>query len=292
MARVRYPCHGISFLLNAPNCYYRTMTARKQFDGVRFDGSESEKVHDWLSVEEPIQININGKPFTITMRTPGDDPFLVKGLLFTEGVVTPGGMGYEFESHEDPKNPGNTIAEIQVPPIFVCDQLLEKRSLLSNASCGICGKRELDDIRFDGEPLQPERALDASRLPAMAERMRTDQSSFDHTGGCHAAALFTNEGKFLVLFEDVGRHNAVDKAIGFLLDQKQLAAADVLFVSGRISFEIVSKAFRAGIPYLAAVSAPSSLAVQMAEQCGMSVLGFCRGQRATVYSNPENLRQG
>ena len=141
------PCHGISFLLNAPNCYYRTMTARKQFDGVRFDGGELEKVRDWLSVEEPIQININGKPFTITMRTPGDDPFLVKGLLFTEGVVTPGGLGYEFESHEDPKNPGNTIAEIQVPPIFVCDQLLEKRSLLSNASCGICGKRELDDIR-------------------------------------------------------------------------------------------------------------------------------------------------
>jgi FdhD protein len=268
------------------------MTARKQFDGVRYDGGDAEGVRDWLSVEEPLQININGKPFTITMRTPGDDPFLVKGLLFTEGVVMPDGLGYEFESHEDPKNPGNTIAAIQVPPMFVCDQLLEKRSLLSNASCGICGKRELDDIRLDGEALQPERTLDTSLLPDMADRMRADQSSFNQTGGCHAAAIFTNEGDLLALFEDVGRHNAVDKSIGYLLEKKQIAVADLLFVSGRISFEIVSKAFRAGIPYLAAVSAPSSLAVQMAEQCGMSVLGFCRGKRATVYSNQGNVQEG
>jgi len=266
------------------------MTARKQFDGVRFDGGEVAGVRDWLSVEKPLQININGKPFTITMRTPGDDPFLVKGLLFTEGVVTPEGLSYRYDSHEDPKNPGNTIAEIHVSPMFVCDQLLEKRSLLSNASCGICGKRELDDIRLDGDPLQVKQELDMSRLPAMAEKMRADQSSFDQTGGCHAAAVFTRGGEILALFEDVGRHNAVDKSIGYLLDQKQIPVAEVLFVSGRISFEIVSKAFRAGIPFLAAVSAPSSLAVQMAEQCGMSVLGFCRGERATVYSNPGSVK--
>ena len=267
------------------------MSERRQFGGLRIDDGNAERVRDWLSVEEPLQVDINGKPFTITMRTPGNDVFLIKGLLYTEGVVSPEGLDYELHSREDPRHPGNTIADVRVPPVYVCEQLLEKRSLLANASCGICGKRELDDIRLDGDALTPVRKLDAGVLPLMGERMRGGQESFDQTGGCHAAALFSGSGEFLALFEDVGRHNAVDKAIGFLLDRKSLGDADLLFVSGRISYEIVSKVFRAGIPYLAAVSAPSSLAVQMAEQCGISVLGFCRGKRATVYSNPQNVVQ-
>jgi FdhD protein len=263
--------------------------SKARFQGLRKDGTRTETVHDWLSVEAPLQININRRPFTITMRTPGDDACLVKGLLFTEGVVRPEGLAFTFDAHDDPRNPVNTIAEVSVPEVYLCDQLLEKRSLLSNSSCGICGKRELEDIALDGTPLVPRRPFPLGRLPEMAEAMRARQTFFTDTGGCHAAAAFTGEGRLLALFEDVGRHNAVDKVIGRLITDEALPSAELIFVSGRVSFEIVSKAFRGGIPIVAGVSAPSSLAVQMAQQCGMTVLGFCRGDRATAYSNPANV---
>jgi FdhD protein len=261
------------------------------FEGLRVEAGRCEAVRDSLSVEAPLQIQINGKSFTISMRTPGDDTYLVKGLLFTEGVVRPEGLDARIRISPDERNPGNTIADLAIPEMYLCRDLLEKRSLVSNSSCGFCGKRELEDIELSGDALQHDVRLDLDRLPMMSQAMEKQQEGFKQTGGCHAAAAFTKEGKLLALFEDIGRHNAVDKVVGYLIENRPDPGADLFFVSGRISFEIVYKVFRAGVPFLAGVSAPSSLAVQMADRQGLTVLGFCRGQRATIYSHPEAVVQ-
>ena len=262
----------------------------KSFKGLKVEHGSPEDVVDALTVEAPLQITINDRSFTITMRTPGDDEFLVKGLLFSEGVVSREGLQGSFEARPDPDHPGSTVVGIEIPEIYICEDLLEKRTLLSSSSCGLCGKKELADISLDGDRLVPGRPLLVNRLVAMAEAMREHQRSFRETGGCHAAAVFTMEGELIAHFEDVGRHNAVDKTIGFLLACNRIDEAAVVFVSGRISYEIVSKAYRAGLPFLIAVSAPSSLAVETGERLGMSIIGFCRDDRATVYSHPENIK--
>jgi len=262
----------------------------KKFNAVKIEAGHPSDVTDALTVEAPLQIKINDKAFTVTMRTPGDDPFLVKGLLFTEGVVSLEGLDYPFSSEPDREHPENTIVNIEIPEIFICEDLLEKRALISSSSCGMCGKKELADISIDGDRLVPGRPLEWQRLESMAVAMREHQRSFQETGGCHAAAVFTMEGDLICHFEDVGRHNAVDKIVGCLIDENRLDEAAAIFVSGRISYEIVSKAYRAGLPFLIAVSAPSSMAVEMGERLGMSIMGFCRDDRCTVYSHPEHVK--
>lgn len=239
-------------------------------------------VSDQLVVEEPLQISINGKPFSITMRTPGADEYLVKGLLLAEGVVRPEGLSAPVELEQ---LAGYTEARIAIPEVFLCRDLLEKRSLVATASCGFCGKREVADIGIDHPPLQPSHQLDPAIVPDLARQMRDRQSGFDASGGCHAAAAFTIDGKWIAQFEDIGRHNAVDKVVGFLADEDRIGEASILFVSGRVSFEIVSKAIAAEIPFICAVSAASSLAVETAERLGMTLIAFCREKRMTVYSN-------
>jgi FdhD protein len=257
-----------------------------QWQAVKVENGISTKTNESLVNEEPLQISINGKAFSITMRTPGDDQALVKGLLLTEGVVNLAGlqMDPEIVSHQ-----GYTEAKVTVPEIYLCQDLLEKRSLIANAACGVCGKQDVDDLRLDQAPLENKSRLNASLIPRLGNEMRQRQHGFEATGGCHAAAAYEADGTFITQFEDVGRHNAVDKVIGQLVSLGQLDKAAVLQVSGRVSFEIVSKALAAGIPFLCAVSAPSSLAVQMADNAGITLLAFCRDSRFTVYSNPQHI---
>jgi FdhD protein len=166
------------------------------------------------------------------------------------------------------------------------------RSLISVSSCGICGKKELADLIVKGEILETDEKLEAQLVAEMFTQMRKSQVTFDRTGGSHAAACFDLSGALLDLREDIGRHNAVDKVIGALLEKGMLAAAKCLLVSGRISFEIVSKVYKAGIPFLAAVSAPSSLAVECARAMGMTLLGYCRGDQFTCYAYEERILTG
>ncbi|MEX0324955.1 MAG: formate dehydrogenase accessory sulfurtransferase FdhD [Puniceicoccaceae bacterium] len=252
-------------------------------EGIRRD------VEDSLVVEEPLQIRINGRPFSITMRTPGADADLVRGLLYAEGIVDLQGLGQEVVLT---RKEGYMDASIEVPEIFLCQDRMEKRSLIANAACGFCGKTEIADLRLQQPRLQPRQPLAAGIIPGLGQEMRSRQTGFEATGGCHAAAAFSIEGKFLALYEDIGRHNAVDKVIGHLIGEGLLDVASVLQVSGRISFEIVSKAAAAGIPFLCAVSAPSSLAVQWAHEAGITLLAFCRENRFTVYANKENIDFG
>jgi len=243
-------------------------------------------VTDSVIVEEPLQICINGRSFSITMRTPGADRYLVKGLLFSEGIVRPEGLGAEIAT--EPCQ-GFTRVDVRVPSMYLCERLLEKRSLLANASCGICGKQEVDDIAMTGERLTVTDPLDASLVRQMSRTMRAHQRCFDATGGCHAAGAFGKDGSLIALFEDVGRHNAVDKVVGYLIERHRPGDASVLCVSGRVSYEIVAKAFAARIPFLCAVSAPSSMSIEMAERFGMTLFAFCRDDRFTIYANPQQV---
>jgi FdhD protein len=260
--------------------------------GVRLEGERSTPVDESLCVEAPLQIAINDRSFTVTMRTPGDDEPLVRGLLHTEGVIRSDAPFYDIAFSEDDRFPGTLRAAISMPPVFVCENLLERRSLIAQASCGLCGKESLDDLVPGLEPVPEGAPLDVGRLPSLVERMQAEQIVFKDTGGCHAASAFSPQGDCLGVFEDIGRHNAVDKLVGHLLMTGRVQDAQLVLVSGRISFEIVIKVCRVGIPILAGVSALSSLAVLVAEQQGQTVIGFCRGDRATVYSHPGRIRCG
>jgi len=262
----------------------------KSAKGIKYETGVATEVTDLLTVEAPLQVTINGNPFTVTMRTPGDDYCLVTGLLFTEGVVKQCKDQFPYNEEKDPDSGVTVGVDLQIPDVFLCENLHAKRSLMINASCGVCGTRDLADLNLTGEPLEPRGVLDVGILPGLAETMCRRQRVFDETGGIHAAAAFRLDGECLCVFEDIGRHNAVDKVAGFLIETDDIGGADILFVSGRVSFEIVSKAWHAGIPYLVAVSAPSTLAVDMCEYWGMSLIAFCRGTRATVYAHPQNVR--
>ena len=258
----------------------------KKQQAVRYQEERPNPIEDALIIEEPLQININGRPFSITMRTPGADDALVKGLLFTEGVVKLEGLE---DAVEITQREGYTEANVTVPEIFLCENLLEKRSLIANASCGFCGKKEIEDIAIKMNQLVTPKPLPAELIAPMQEKMRQQQAAFAATGGCHAAGIFSLLGELETLHEDVGRHNAVDKVIGDLVIKKSINDSHVLFVSGRVSFEIVSKAYAAGIPFLCAVSSPSSLAVEMATHLGITLVAFCRENRFTVYSNSHTI---
>ena len=270
-----------------------TMSATfNKYSGTKFQANAVEEVEDYLTVEAALQISINSIPYTVTMRTPGDDRYLVGGLLYTEGLLWEAEQMKNFHEEENPDT--GLIETVNVWLSFSGrekKQLANNRSLVSSTSCGLCGKTELSAIAVEGEVLKPGVPLDINQIPAMYAKMKQQQKTFQYSGGSHAAAALDKEGQLLVIFEDIGRHNAVDKVVGGLLDQGYLGQAEYMLVSGRISYEIVSKTYRAGIPFLLAVSAPSTLAVELAEKLGMTVLGFCRGDRATVYSNRQNVWQ-
>jgi FdhD protein len=231
---------------------------------------------------------------SVTMRTPGHDVELAAGFLFTEGLVQRREQILSLESapQESGKNPGNVVL-VELAPDSAPDFEKMRRHFFAASSCGICGKASIDSVRSRTlRPPNPEFRLDAEVLVAMPDALRASQAVFGRTGGLHAAALFDAAGKLLVLHEDIGRHNAVDKVIGWALMEGRVPLSDlVLLVSGRGGFEIVQKAIVAGLPVVASVSAPSSLAVQLARELGLTLIGFLRGRRFVIYAGEARIRK-
>jgi len=251
-----------------------------------------------LAVEEPLELRVGGRPLVVTMRTPGNDFDLAAGFLVSEGVIS---RADEFSSArycagatEEGLNTYNVVDVTLAPGVAPPDPSLE-RSFYTTSSCGLCGKASIEAVatRSSFEVRDDPLRLDQAVLATFPDRLRAQQAAFDKTGGLHAAALFDGgSGELLVLREDVGRHNAVDKVVGWALKEGRLPLrSTVLMVSGRASFELTQKALMAGIPMLAAVSAPSSLAAELATDAGMTLVGFLRGSSMVVYSGEERLAE-
>jgi FdhD protein len=259
------------------------------------DGTATRERPDQLVTEEPMEIRLHGpgqvpEPLVVTMRTPGHDFELAAGFCVTEGVVSSladiASVAYCLEG-EAAQHHNVVTVRLRRP---VDPSLLGRHRFVANASCGLCGTTTLEEVETACGPVAPGPVVTRSVLVTLPDRLRAAQTVFEATGGLHAAAYFDPDGTLVTLREDVGRHNALDKLIGRgVLDDALPLSASVLLVSGRMSFEIVQKAAMAGIPFLCAVSAPSSLAVATAERLGQTVVGFLRGPRFNVYSHPERV---
>lgn len=254
------------------------------YEALQLKAGTTKKVNDNLVVEAALQININNEPYTVVMRTPDHDEELIRGLLYAEDIYkSPEKLKLDLiESSEN----GFFIVNATIPKSKIGKGYLNKRTLLSVSSCGICGKQKLEDIQLNGIELSNNTSISTLDLESMFKTMRQAQKVFSKTGGSHAAAIFNTQNQMLVLREDIGRHNAVDKAVGSLLNNENLNQGKVLLVSGRVSYEIISKAFIAKIPMIAAVSACSSLAVDFAKEFGIRLIGFSRNKDAMIYANP------
>lgn len=246
-----------------------------------------------LAVEEPLEVRVGGEPFVVTMRTPGDDMDLAAGLLVSEGAIWQREhlpeMRYCTTVSGRSEQDYNTLSLTLSPDV---PAVRSTRSTTMTSACGVCGVDSIDEVRrTTHHPARPaEQMVTAEVLLSLPGLLREHQRVFDKTGGVHAAGLFTPDGELLCLREDVGRHNAVDKVVGWALREGRLPLSrTVLQVSGRASFELVQKASMAGIPVLSAVSAPSSLAVDLAVESGVTLVGFSRDDRATVYAHPERV---
>ncbi len=256
-------------------------------EAVTQDGSE--RLRDVVATEEPLEIRIDGRPIAITMRTPGKDLELVAGFLFTEGVID-GPDDIQAMAHvDDPSDPKeNTVDTVLATGVPAARRGKADRAMYASSSCGVCGKASIDKLLVGAPPLTHHIHPTPEVLLGMPERLREAQAIFDQTGGLHAAALFRATGEFEVLREDIGRHNAVDKVIGWRLRNDRVPVDDrILFVSGRAGFEIVQKALVARIPVVATVGAPSSMAVQLAEESGITLVGFLRDGRYNRYATPD-----
>lgn len=244
--------------------------------------------------EAPLQILVNGERFATTMRSPGQDDPLVRGLLFTEGIVpaVDAAAALQLSLTDDPETGYVGAVDAVTPPDTIEVPVADARSGLMSAACGVCGTRDASRLAIYGTPIAETHTSDLSAITIgeMQRAMREKQETFSDTGGSHAAAAFDADGTLLASFEDVGRHNAVDKVIGQLIGTHRLAAAHYMTVSGRASYEMVYKAYRASIGCLCAVSAPSSMAITCAERFGIALVGFCRDGRATVYTHSERIR--
>jgi len=248
-----------------------------------------------LAVEEPLELRIDGTAITVTMRTPGSDVELAQGFLLTEGVI--GGrddiarVEYCRGAGEDGLNTYNVL-DVRLTPGVPMPDVDVTRNFYTTSSCGVCGKAALDAVRLKTRfsPAGDETRVPVDVLTGLPDALREQQKVFASTGGLHAAGLFTAEGEPLVVREDVGRHNAVDKVLGWaVLNDRVPLTGTVLVVSGRASFELVQKAAMAGVPVLAAVSAPSSLAAELADEQGVTLIGFLRGDSMNVYSGAERV---
>ena len=251
---------------------------------------------DSLVAEEPLEIRVGGSPLSVTMRTPGHDVELAHGFLLTEGVIGTqddvAAARYCNAKDDQGRNTYNVLDVDLAPGVVLPDVSLE-RNFYTTSSCGVCGKTSLDAVtlKTHHSPAADPLALDRDVLVSLPDRLREQQKVFGSTGGLHAAGLFRADGSLIAAREDVGRHNAVDKVLGrVLMDGGIPATGTVLMVSGRASFELVQKAVMAGVPALAAVSAPSSLAVELAEESGMTLVGFLRGEAGNVYTGAERVR--
>ncbi|MGH9712420.1 MAG: formate dehydrogenase accessory sulfurtransferase FdhD [Candidatus Acidiferrales bacterium] len=257
-----------------------------------WDDGKLRRKDDYLAGEEPLEIRIGDHPLSVTMRTPGHDLELAAGFLFTEGLVQRREQIVRLESAaaDGAQNRGNVVvAELSRDAAPDFDKM--RRHFFAASSCGICGKASIDSVRSRLlRAPNPDFRLAPELLLRLPDALRSSQDVFERTGGLHAAALFDSGGKLLVLREDIGRHNAVDKVIGWALREGRMPLAQsVLLVSGRGGFEIVQKAIVAGVPVVASVSAPSSLAVQLARELRLTLIGFLRGRRFVIYAGEDRL---
>ncbi|QMU65591.1 MAG: formate dehydrogenase accessory sulfurtransferase FdhD [Flavobacteriaceae bacterium] len=259
------------------------------YEGLKIFGEKISFIDDHLVIEAPLQININGNPYTVVMRTPNDDLQLIRGLLFAEDIYKKQhSLPYEIVAQHDDFS---TVINITINKSDLGKGYLNKRTLLSVSSCGICGKKQLNDIKVGGAKKLRKQTCKADFLLEAFQQLKEKQKVFIKTGGSHAAAIFDIQHKMLTIKEDIGRHNAVDKCVGDLLEKQKLTDANYLLVSGRVSYEIVIKAFIAKIPVIVAVSACSSLAVDFAKEFGICLVGFTRNHKMTVYANASYLEK-
>lgn len=263
----------------------------------KIDGDSSAPFQDLLAVEEPLEIRLGGRTVSITMRTPGNDFDLAAGFLFTEGILHDIAEIRDIHwSHLPDGNPrqiGNSVT-VELNPGIEVDLDRLSRHFYTTSSCGVCGKASIEAIEVQGRPVLPRNAplVRQEVIHRLPERLRQAQAVFERTGGLHAAALFTPEGELQLLREDIGRHNAVDKVIGAeMLAGHTPLSERFLFVSSRASFELVQKAIAGGVPMLAAVGAPSSLAVETAQRFNMTLIGFVRDNRFNIYSGASRIVQ-
>jgi FdhD protein len=242
---------------------------------------------DALVTEEPLELRVNNEILTTTMRTPGHDLELCLGWLFNEGIIQNSNDVYRI-SHDPNDDLENTV-NVELHTNLNLEQF--KRKTLISSACGVCGTASLENLKSRGlQKIQSRVQINTKTLLELPEKLRASQDVFDATGGIHAAALFTLEGMFVAAREDVGRHNALDKLIGWMLLEHQIAAEDfMMLTSGRCGFEIAQKCVAARVPILASVGAPSSLAVELATEFGLTLVGFLRDERFNVYANPERV---
>ena len=248
---------------------------------------------DVAAAEEPLDVRLHGRSFAVIMRTPGEDRALAAGFLLSERIIR---SAADVGAIEHCRHPDQTKAHHVVDVFLIGDaaervpKMLEnRRQVIANSSCGVCGRATIDELRVDLAPLAVTWSVDVGVIRQLPDRLRARQSTFEETGGLHGAAIFAIDGALLASAEDVGRHNAVDKSIGALLLEETGSGSAVLMVSGRVSFEIVQKAWVAGIPVVAAISAPTSLAIELAQEAGITLLGFVREQSLNIYTHASRI---
>jgi FdhD protein len=254
---------------------------------VRMRAGPAAAAEDAAAVEEPLEVRLQGQPFAVIMRTPGADRELAAGFLLSEGVIGAGDRPKmaEGENLIDVTLTGTAAEGVE-------RQLQQRRNVVANSSCGVCGRLTVDSLRAGIAPITSTFRVSRQVIQGLPDTLRAAQAVFDQTGGLHAAALFGADGTLETSAEDVGRHNAVDKVVGRMLLAGRLPIADrLLFVSGRTSFEIVQKAAMAGVPLVAAVSAPSTLAIDLARDTGVTLLGFVRGDAFNIYTHPQRVTE-
>ena len=272
------------------------LTATREVVVTRIGPTGTTRTRDLAAAEEPLDVRLHGRSFAVIMRTPGEDRALAAGFLLSERIIhSASDLGaVEHCRHPDQRRAHHVVdvylvgdAAARVPSL-----LEQRRQVIANSSCGVCGRATIDELAADIEPLSVAETTTIDVVRALPARLRSSQTRFDETGGLHGAAVFAPDGSLLGSAEDVGRHNAVDKVVGaFLLDGKDVPAASfaVLMVSGRVSFEIVQKAWLAGIPIVAAISAPTSLAIELAEAAGITLLGFVRESGLNLYTHTARI---
>src|SRR4051812_20845157 len=258
-------------------------------DVLRWENEAFRQIDDELAQEEPLEIRVRGRAISVTMRTPGHDDELAAGFLLTEGIVHRPRDVLRME-HCGGNEEGNVLNVLLAPEVPVDFEQLT-RHVFASSSCGLCGKATIESIHARFPPVQSDMLIEPELIASLPQKMRAAQETFERTGGLHAAALFDSTGELIVLREDVGRHNSVDKVIGHcLLHAPFPLNRHILLVSGRSSFEIMQKALAARVPIVAAVSAPSSLAADFAAESGQTLIGFLRDRRMNVYTHAHRIK--
>ena len=246
---------------------------------------------DQVAVEEPLEIRVNGKSVSITMRTPRNDKELASGFLFTEGLVRSSRDLSDIVGCTDPKSGlDENVINVFLKRGVAFDPAKLTRHFYTSSSCGVCGKASMEAVRHNFKPVRSNLKIRRKTLYGLPGKLRSSQATFEKTGGLHASALFNAQGRLVVLREDVGRHNALDKVVGWGFLNEKLPFKDFcLLVSGRVSFEIMQKALAAGIPLVAAIGAPSTLAISMAKENGQTLVGFLKDQGMNVYAGSQRI---